>query len=450
MSAEIDSFIEDARAVSIGAAARLLRLDFKASGNEHPQPCPVSGGKDRFSFNTAKNVWHCRHCDVGGKDAIGMAAHCLELDLKRRDGFLEACSAVLDRPIPEGGERESDEDRAARQARIAERQRQAAAEEEKRAAEGNAFRDKERAKAKGIYLAGKKLSGGDPASLYLQARGCGVPGDQWIVYVPSLPYWHGQGERGPIAIHEGPGMIAPFVRFASRRVPAAEAACGSGGARNDARASVEASPSADDLAIEIIGCHITWIDLDAPPKFRPAIADPETGEALPTKKMRGTKKGGLIPLAGLVSARRWVVAEGIENVLAFARFERLREDTFYCAAGDLGNLAGRADPKSRRKHPSLTRPDRNGKERPVMVAGPIPHPDDGPEDCMPVPDHVDELVLLGDSDSEPVMTVAAMVRANIRHGREGRRIPVVMPRPGTDFAAMLAGRDEAYSSEVHA
>ncbi|MFN4098167.1 MAG: primase-helicase zinc-binding domain-containing protein [Pararhodobacter sp.] len=417
MTTEIDSFIEDARAVSIGAAAKLLKLDFKPSGNEHPQPCPVSGGKDRFSFNTAKNVWHCRHCDVGGKDSIGLAAHCLELDLKRRDGFLEACSAVLDRPIPEGGERESEEDRAARQARIAERQRKAGAEEEKRAAEGSAFRDKERAKAKGIYLAAPRIERGDLAARYLEGRGCAVPMGSWLHFSTGQPYWHGVSD-GPL--FEGPAMIAPFVSIDRGRVG------------------------------DVIGCHITWIDLDAPPKLRPSIADPETGEPLPTKKMRGTKKGGLIPLAGQVSARRWVVAEGIENVLAFARFERLRVDTFYCAAGDLGNLAGRADPKSRRKHPSLTRPDRNGKERPVMVAGPIPHPDDGPEDFMPVPDHVDELVLLGDGDSEPVMTIAAMVRAKIRHGREGRRIPVVMPRPGTDFAAMLAGRDEAYPSEVHA
>ncbi|MGY6709725.1 MAG: DUF7146 domain-containing protein [Rhizobiaceae bacterium] len=417
MTTEIDAFIEDARAVTIGAAAKILGLTFKRQAEEHPQPCPVSGGKDRFSFNTRKNVWHCRHCDTGGKDAIGLAAHCLEYDLKKRADFLEACKAVLGKPIPKGGERESEEDRAAREARITERQRQAAEEEQKRAAEGNAFRDKERAKAKGIYLAAPRMGQGDPAALYLGARGCAVPADGWLHFSAGQPYWHGAGE-GPL--FEGPAMIAPFV-------------------------SIDRG-----VVMDVIGCHITWIDLDRAPKFRPAIADPETGELLPTKKMRGTKKGGLIPLAGQLSARRWVVAEGIENVLAFARYERIRADSFYCAAGDLGNLAGRADPKSRRKHPSLTKPDRNGKERPVMVAGPIPHPDDGPADCLPVPDHVDELVLLGDGDSEPVMTIAAMVRAKMRHAREGRRVVVVMPRPGTDFAAMLADHPSAYCDEVPA
>ncbi|MCG6115087.1 MAG: P4 alpha zinc-binding domain-containing protein [Mesorhizobium sp.] len=414
MTTEIDAFIEDARAVTIEAAARLLGLAFKARGEEHPQPCPVSGGKDRFSFNTRKNVWHCRHCGTGGKDAIGLAAHCLEYDLKKRADFLEACAAVLDRPIPQGGERESEEDRAAREKRIEERRRQAAEEEQKRGAEGNAFRDKERAKARGIYLAAPRLASNDSASRYLEARGCAVPRDGWLHFSARQPYWHGGDNGGPM--FEGPAMVAPFI--------------------------------SDDL--EIIGCHITWIDLDQLPKCRPALVDPETGEGLPTKKMRGTKKGGLIPLAGQLSARRWVVAEGIENVLAFARFEKLRTSTFYCAAGDLGNLAGRADPKSRRKHPELTKPDRNGKERPVMVAGPLPHPDDGPGDVMPVPDHVDELVLLGDGDSEPVMTIAAMVRAKIRHARTGRRIVVVMPRPGTDFAAMLADHPSAFPNEVPA
>ncbi len=109
-------------------------------------------------------------------------------------------------------------------------------------------------------------------------------------------------------------------------------------------------------------------------------------------------------------------------------------------------MAGPADPKSRFAHPSLTKPDKNGRERPVMVAGPVPRPQTAGEepDAMVVPHHVDELVLLADGDSERVMTSAAMVRARARHAREGRRIPVAWPRPGTDWAAMLAGADDAF------
>src|SRR5450759_579263 len=33
---------------------------------ERVGPCPRCGGHDRFSINTTKQVFHCRHCKVGG------------------------------------------------------------------------------------------------------------------------------------------------------------------------------------------------------------------------------------------------------------------------------------------------------------------------------------------------------------------------------------------------
>jgi len=411
MNSILKAFVEEARGVSIKEAAERLNLAFSPRGDEHPQPCPVSGGTDRFSFNTAKNNWVCRHCDVGGKDAIGMAAHCLELDLKDRAGFLEACKAVTGRDIPEGGERETDTERAERLARIEAQRRRNAEAEEKRAKDQLSFREKERNKARGIYHAsGSLVSAAAPfGRFYLMNRGCGIPDDRWLRVSAEVPYWHGQDGKGrPVEIHCGPAMIAPFI----------------------------------DPAGEIVGCHITWIDLQLPPKFRPLLTDPETGEVLPTKKMRGTKKGGLIPLCGQPAARRWLGAEGIENTLAFGLYDGFCEDTFYFAAGDLGNMAGPADPKSRFAHPTLKKPDKNGRERPISVAGPVPlirDRRDAEPDAMVVPDHVDELVLLADGDSERLMTAAAMARARARHARDGRRIPVVWPRPGTDWAGLLAG-----------
>jgi hypothetical protein len=414
MISPLDEFIAEARQVSVEEAAERLGLEFTGKRYDHAQPCPACGGTDAFSFNTAKNAWNCRKGGVGGRDAIGLAAHVLELDLRRRETFLEACAAVTGREIPEGGERETEEERAARKARLLERKMRHEQEAAARAAEHGDFREKERNKARGIYRAAVALASASVphGRFYLQYRGCGVPEDRWLRVSAEVPYWHGQDERGhPAAIHTGATMIAPFVDVATGK---------------------------------IIGCHITWIDLEAPPKFRPVLADPETGELLPTKKMRGTKKGGVIPLAGDPSARRWLGAEGIENTLAFGRWERFRADTFYFAAGDLGSLAGPADPSSRFAHPSLTKPDRNGRARPVMIAGPVPllrEAPGGEPDAMVVPEHVDELVLLGDGDSEPVFTAAAMARARARHARPGRRIPVVWPRTGTDFAKMLAGAD---------
>ncbi len=67
--------IEAARAVTIADAAERLGLAFARRGTEHPQPCSACGGRDRFSFNAAKNNWVCRGAAAGGGDAIGMAAH---------------------------------------------------------------------------------------------------------------------------------------------------------------------------------------------------------------------------------------------------------------------------------------------------------------------------------------------------------------------------------------
>ena len=131
--------------------------------------------------------------------------------------------------------------------------------------------------------------------------------------------------------------------------------------------------------------------------------------------------------------------EGIENTLAVARAENLRPDTFYFAAGDLGNLSGPADPASRFAHPTLKKEDAKGRLRTVMVLGPVPRPDHGPEDAFWVGGHVREIVLLGDGDSERVMTSAAMARARARILRPHRKVAIAWPPAGTDFSEMMAG-----------
>ena len=42
---------------------------------ERVGPCPLCGGTDRFSVNTAKQLWNCRGCGVGGRDAISLVMH---------------------------------------------------------------------------------------------------------------------------------------------------------------------------------------------------------------------------------------------------------------------------------------------------------------------------------------------------------------------------------------
>ncbi|MBZ9822326.1 P4 alpha zinc-binding domain-containing protein [Mesorhizobium sp. CA4] len=429
----ITLFVEDARAVSVEDAAKRLGLKFPGKLHEHAQPCPHCGGTDTFSFNTKKNAWNCRAGGVGGRDGIGMVAHCEDLDVHRREKFLEACSIVLDRPIPEEAERESEDERAARRKRLEERRRQNEAESEARAISEADYREKERNKARGIYrpLAPLRTSSLPYGRFYLGRRCAGYPDATWLRVGADVTYWHGQDERGaPIALYSGPAIVAPFI--------------------------------GPDL--ELIGCHITWIDLDRAPKYRPLLygltkegiaaglvpwplgdrppsaEDLEAGlyEQLATKKMRGTKKGGLIPIAGDPQARRWVGGEGIENGVAFGEWEGWRDDSFYFAAGDLGNLSGPAEASSRFAHPVLKKPDAKGVLKPVMIAGPMPKRDQEADDAMWVGDQVDELVLLGDGDSERVMTAAAMARARARHARPGRLIPIVWPQAGCDFSKMAA------------
>ena len=412
MTAALKLFVEEARGVSIADAALRLDLKFKRGSSarsrgyggsaEHPQPCPACGGTDTFSFNVSKNKWVCRKGGAGGGDAIGMAAHVLGLDINRREGFLAACEAVLGKQIPEGGERESNEDRAAREKRLADQRRRNEEEAANRDADAADFREREREKARGIVRAAQAvpLSALPHGRFYLMERCGGFPPGDWLRVSPSVTYWHGQDDRGhPIDLHSGPAMVAPFV--------------------------------ASDMSV--IGCHITWIDLAVPPKLRPRLVDPGTGEILPSKKMRGSKKGGLIPIAGDPSARRWVGGEGIENGVAFGGWEGWRADTFYFAAGDLGNLSGPADPASRFAHPTLTMTDKRSRTRPIMVAGPVPAPDSAGE-AMWVSDHVNELVLLADKDSERIMTTSAMQRARKRFTRGGRLLLVVWPLFSGDFA----------------
>jgi hypothetical protein len=60
-------WIEDARRTPIDVVCRQLHIDLKrAAANEFEGPCPKCGGTNRFSINTAKQVFNCRHCEKGG------------------------------------------------------------------------------------------------------------------------------------------------------------------------------------------------------------------------------------------------------------------------------------------------------------------------------------------------------------------------------------------------
>jgi putative DNA primase/helicase len=66
--------IERARQADILTAAQRFGALKRVGVSEYVGPCPVCGGKDRFSVNIKKRVWNCRGCGKGG-DAIGLPQH---------------------------------------------------------------------------------------------------------------------------------------------------------------------------------------------------------------------------------------------------------------------------------------------------------------------------------------------------------------------------------------
>jgi len=410
MNTVIDEFIEEARSVSVTEAAELLSIKVTRANYAGPCPAPTCGGTDRFSISPGKQAFNCRQCGGKGRDGISLMALAHEHQLTTRTGLLLACADALGRDVPDEGQTESPDERQARIIRIEDRNRKAEDDALEATKSQDAHRLREVDRARGIYL--KADEGSFPVlSEYLRRRtGFEMPDGVFanIRFRPNQTYWHGKDHRGSdIAVYAGPAMIAPFV----------------------------------NLEMRITGCHQTWIDLRNGPKFRAEPGFDDKGNPLPAKKMRGTKRGSFIPLFGLLTSLRWVGGEGIENVLAVAGAEGFRADTFYFAAGDLGNLAGPADPASSFRHPTLKKADVNGRMRTVLIQGPIPKAEQGPEEAMQIAGHVTSLVLLADGDSELVFTASAMARAETRLAHEERAITTIWPPDGQDFAGIMTGDD---------
>jgi hypothetical protein len=403
----LDDFITEARAIDLETVFGLVRGSLGTKKNsEYVGPCPACGGTDRFSINFDKGLWHCRQCDGGkGGDGFDLVAQVEGFNLKTRSGLIGVCEVILGRDAPATEERETEEEKAKRQASIEARKRKVEADREKQEEKDNQYRDFAINQGRGFWLNASEAAE-SPVEAYLKLRtgAKAIPGFVWENLRCSwrASYFDGKDDRGhDIEIHCGPAMVAPMI----------------------------------DLTGRITGCHRTWIDLSRAPKFRPDLGCDAKGDALPTKKMRGHKKGSIIPICGDLDAVRWLGGEGIETVAAVANAEGWREDTFYFATGDIGNMAGPADAKSNFNHPKLTKEGKGGRLLPVKVAGPVPKPNSS-ADCFQLRGDVRELVLLADGDSEHWMTVSAMARAEARLAREGLTIKVWWPPAGTDFAAI--------------
>ena len=60
--------------------------------------------------------------------------------------------------------------------------------------------------------------------------------------------------------------------------------------------------------------------------------------------------------------------------------------------------------------------------------------------ALSIPDSVEELILLGDGDSEQLLTECAMERAARRYAKDGRTIRIAFAPSGLDFNDVLRGQ----------
>jgi hypothetical protein len=363
-------------------------VKLRRAGGRLVGPCPICGGRvtsQRFEILDKGESWVCAVCPDGG-DVIRLVEKAEGCD------FLTAIERL-------GGRASADPEQA--QKLFEERERKRLAREKTAAG----YREAERKRLFRTWKSAVEDLAGTPVQRYLEGRGLQLPARcPGLRYLPSAPYWHGEvvdsrGHRSPRQIHAGPAMLAAFIR-----------SDGTFG-----------------------GLHLTWLTTDAMPT-KAEIVDPAEGEVLKPKKMRGSKTGAHIAIALVKSPRRLVIGEGIETVLAVWTAHQLEgreiSDTAFWAAGDLGNLAGRAIKTI--DHPTLKRP--NGRAQ--KVPDRYPDPDDA---GLAIPDSVEELILLGDGDSEPLLTECAMERAARRYAREGRSIRIAFAPAQQDFNDVLRG-----------
>ncbi|MGQ3674270.1 DUF7146 domain-containing protein [Xanthobacter sp. TB0139] len=395
---DLSAWVEDARAVRVEEVLSRRSIKLRRAGNELVGPCPVCGGRDRFSVNPPKNLWNCRHAGRGG-DAIALVEYLDDAD------FLAACETLTGRAPPRGeGQRASPEELAAREQARRVREDEARALEERRRGR---YREAERDRCFAQWRRSLPLAGSLAETYLRELRGLDVPSGAHLRFAPDMPYFHGvekdeAGRRRPRRIGSGPAMLAAMT----------------------------------DGAGNFRGLHMTWLDL-ARAKGKAAFIDPDSGEVLPAKKCRGTVLGSRIVLSpGGPEPVGQCSGEGIETTLAMwsalRRAGGLPEGWLWAAGITLGNLTGKALETVR--HPTEVRVTAKGHKRAVKVPGPVPALD---EPAMPVPESVRDLVLLADGDSEPFFTRQAMARAEARHAREGLRVVTYWPATEADCNDMI-------------
>jgi hypothetical protein len=383
-----DDIVDTARNVDVAALAARYGFTGRAGATgEATGPCPGCGGRDRFSVNVKKNIWRCRQGggDPIGGDAVALVRHVENCSFRRAVEILVGNLDDLKPRAEAAGVQTDDTD----------------------------YRERERREAYRLWRAAHPIPDGGHVDAYLSQRGLAAsdarqPG-AFCREHDDLPFWQPYVE-GPVmpgrkakirwrVIHRGPAMLWPIT-----------------------------APDG-----HFIGLHATWLDPTGA-KGKAEIFCPDTGEQLPAKKVRGSKKGGRITLRDVVRSSPYGAAgEGVESVLSWARIRDFSGSLY--SAVDLGNLAGRAARTI--AHPVLKQKRRDDRVIALRVPGPDPNPEDDPAKLFSPHPGIKRLTLIGDGDSDPIATKAAMMRAQTRLGAIGIECPIDWPPAPHDFNSYL-------------
>lgn len=269
-------------------------LKRKRVGHDIACECPRQArSRDTLNISASKHVWLCRRCGEASGSAIDLMIH-----IGAAADAFDAAEKLTGEARP--GRAVTAEQRAAAlrgqesekagfaAGRAGEDLHQALAGHEHDVARfeaGFAFGRKARARDEALRLQEqgrirraegfwRQASHNGPAiAAYFAARGIDFTPPGWMRWHQGLDYWH-QGRT----IHCGPAIVTPLFDHKNARA----------------------------------GVHVTWVDLTAPPKFRPSLT--WDGEKLATKKMFGQARGAAMWLTR--RSKRMLIGEGLETVAA--------------------------------------------------------------------------------------------------------------------------------------
>ena len=347
------SFFDEARKAPILDVARRLQITSKKAGLDYVSSCPRGCARlDGMVLTPSKNLFLCRPSGESG-GVVELVMHAQECSV------VEAAEFILNRDRPDRTADETPEEKQARERRRAKQERDAATRtrQEAKAAE---FRRRKDEEAVDAILARAVPLVGTYGEDYLHARGIVAPkrllGD--LRFVQDASYFGFENADAKQVIHLAtvPAMVA-LIR---------------------------------DVAGELIGLHLTYLDPDEPRKWRPLGDVNRNGVKKFRKYGVETLKGGMIRLGILGDSV--AIAEGIETALSAHQLGICAGYSLGCAMS-MGNLSGSS--LGSNPHPTIKGP--NGK--------PVTYPNGKPDMSKPgviLPAGVERVLILGDSDSDPL------------------------------------------------